>query len=145
MRKIGYSIALLLEIAFYAGAYIFDYFTKKKLGMNRYVVFLNNKIEDTVPIQTIIYGGAAVVAVLMIIAILIYWKKHAQLKKLPGVMLVVSAFTTAFYVYYALVQSIETKRAYYPLCVFFLAAGLIQVLKTLVGCLVCRKENQDEK
>lgn len=141
MKKVGYIIALLLEIAFFAGAYIFDYFTQKKLGMSRYVVFLNGQIENAVPIQTIIYGGIAVAAVLFVIVILIYWKKRAQLKKLPGAMLVVSTLTTAFYAYYALTQSLGTKRDYYVLSVFFLAAGLIQILKTLVGCLVCKKED----
>lgn len=130
-----------MEIAFFAGAYIFDYFTQKKLGMSRYVVFLNGQIENAVPIQTIIYGGVAVVAVLFVIAVLIYWKKRVQLRKLPGVMVVVSTLTTAFCAYYALAKSLETKRDYYVLSVFFLAAGLIQVLKTLVGCLMCKKED----
>ena len=37
MKKIIYVIISVLQIALLAGAYIFNYFTVKKLGVNRFV------------------------------------------------------------------------------------------------------------
>lgn len=139
MKKIGYVIAVLLEIALYAGAYVFNYFTRRKLGMSRYVGFLNRQIEEAVPIQGILYVGLAAEAALLAAVIVVYYKKRTELKKLPAIMLGVSAVTTAFSAYYVLANNIQTERGYYVLGALFAAAGIVQVLKTLSGCLVCKK------
>lgn len=144
MKKAGYIIALILEIAFYIGAYVFNYYTRRKLGMSRYVVFLNGKIEDAAPIQSIIYTGAAVTVILLIAILAIYMKKREELGKMPLMMSAVSVFTTGLYVYYALVQNTGTTRSYYVVSVCFLAAGLIQNIKTLIGCLVCKKKCENK-
>lgn len=135
MKKAGYFIILLLEILLYAGAYVFQYFTRKKLGMSRYVVFLNSKIKEAVPIQSIIYGGILLIIILLVLAAVLYWKRRERLGKLPAVMAGVSVLTSAFYMYYALANSVETMRAYYVLSVLLLAAGVLQLLKTLTACM----------
>ena len=142
MKKAGYVIALLLEMAFLAGAYIFNYFTVRKLGMSRYVIFLNHQIEETVPIQAIIYGGLAVMVVLFVIAVFAYWKKREVLRKLPRFMLIVSAGMTAFCAYFTLANNIGEERSYYVLSVCFLGTGLVQVLKTIAGCALCRTDSE---
>jgi len=50
-NKIIYSALLVLQILLYVGAYIVHYFTVRKLGMNRYMAYLNKKIEMALPIQ----------------------------------------------------------------------------------------------
>lgn len=140
MKKIGYTVASLLEIILYAGAYVFNYFTRRKMGMSRYVVFLNRKIEEAVPIQSIMYAGAVVTVILLIIEFAIYMKKRENLGKLSKMMNIVSVITTVLYVYHILMNNVGTMRAYYVLSVFYLAAGIIQLVKTIVACLVCGKE-----
>lgn len=141
MKKFGYVLALLLEVILYAGAYIFNYFTKRKLGMSRYVVYLNGKIEKAMPVQTIIYIGLAAAVVLFTVSVIVYAKKHADLTGFPAVMLGASTFTTLFCAYYVLANSITEKRAYYILSLLFTLAGIIQGIKTLTGCFVCKKKN----
>lgn len=141
MKKAGYIIALLMEIIFYTGAYIFNYFTRRKMGMSRYVVFLNRQIEEAVPIQSIIYAGVGVMILLLMIGLVIFWKKRKKPGKLPFIMSIVSVITTVLYVYYALANNVGTERSYYVLSIFFLAAGIIQHVKTIIGCVVCKKED----
>ena len=45
MKKISYIIFDLLTIAFWIGAYAIQYFTKKKLGMLRWVNYHNMQFQ----------------------------------------------------------------------------------------------------
>ena len=65
MKKIGYILALVLEIAALAGAYIIHYFTRRKLGMVRYLNFKNMTWERDYPMGPLKTGCVAVVAVLI--------------------------------------------------------------------------------
>lgn len=134
MKKAGYIIALILEAAFYIGAYVFNYYAKRKMGMSRYVVFLNRQIEEAVPIQAIIYAGAVVTALLLVISLVMFWKNRAKSGKLLVMMNGVSVIATGLYVGYALMNS--GGIVYYAFSVFFLAAAFIQNVKTIIACLV---------
>lgn len=45
MKKIIYTFLDLLTIAFLIGGYVFQYFTRKKLGMLRWVNYQNMQIQ----------------------------------------------------------------------------------------------------
>ena len=45
MRKAGYILAVIIEAAALAGAWIVNYFATKKMGMARYVIYKNQTWE----------------------------------------------------------------------------------------------------
>ena len=59
MKKIIYTFLDLLTIAFLIGGYVFQYFTRKKLGMLRWVNYQNMQVHITV--------AAAIVLIVLII------------------------------------------------------------------------------
>ena len=73
MKKSGYIVALLIEIILYTGAYVFNYFTVRRLGMNRYVVHLNGQIKEAVPIEIILKVGLPVLLIFCILTIINYF------------------------------------------------------------------------
>ncbi len=45
MKKFGYFIMTFAEILFLAGAYLIQYFTRKKMGMARYVIYKSHPTQ----------------------------------------------------------------------------------------------------
>ena len=75
MKKIIYTFLDLLTIAFLIGGYVFQYFTRKKLGMLRWVNYQNMQIQKN-PVYAILkYITVAAASVLIVLIIVGYRKK----------------------------------------------------------------------
>ena len=66
MKKILFVFLDLLSIAFLAGGYAIQYFTKRKLGMVRWVVFKNKQLQEQMPVDVLKYAAAAFVLILAV-------------------------------------------------------------------------------
>lgn len=139
MKKAGYILAVLLEIAALAGAYIINYFTNKKMGMARWVIYKNQGWERDYPMDTLKMAVLAVVVILTILIFLLFLKKKKDAGKLVTAMNVVMIVLTVVYVSYTLISSTETMRAYYFLSLLFGIAAAVQILKTGAAVLLCGK------
>ncbi len=104
MKKAGYILAVLLEIAALAGAYIINYFTKKKMGMARWVIYKNQGWEREYPMDVLKMTALAVIVILTILIFLLFLKKK-DAGKLVTAMNVVMIVLTVVYVSYTLVSS----------------------------------------
>ena len=129
MKKAGYILLDLLTIAFLVGAYIFQYFTKKKLGMLRWVNYHNMKIE-----KVAVYGIMKYITVIVAIALIVliiagYKKKKEMLGKLDLVMIVLMSVLGIVYLGLTVFKSIETLPAYYFLMPLFGVATLMQIIR----------------
>ena len=67
MKKIIYTFLDLLTIAFLIGGYVFQYFTRKKLGMLRWVNYQNMQKNPVYDILKYITVAAAIVLIVLII------------------------------------------------------------------------------
>lgn len=144
MKKLGYAIATLLEIALLFGAYIIHYFTRRKMGMLRYVIFKNQTWEQAYPIELL--KGAAVAAMLLLTLILLiaFMKRRKEAGKLLSLMMVCTALLTGVYAGYTALSSPESMRAYYFMSPMFGAAALVQNLK-MGAALAMRRKSGYEK
>ena len=129
MKKAGYILLDLLTIAFLVGAYIFQYFTKKKLGMLQWGNYHNMKIE-----KVAVYGIMKYITVIVAIALIVliiagYKKKKEMLGKLDLVMIMLMSVLGIVYLGLTVFKSIETLPAYYFLMPFFGAATLMQIIR----------------
>lgn len=144
MKKRGYVLMVLLEAAALAGAYIINYFTNKKMGMARWVIYKNQGWERDYPMDTLKTAVMAVLILLTILVFLFFLKRKREAGKLLISMNVVMILLTLLYVSYTVISSRETMRAYYFLSLLFGIAAAVQILKTGAAVLMCGKKS-DEK
>ncbi len=139
MKKAGYVLAVLLEIIVLAGAYMIHYFTNKKMGMARWVIYKNQGWERDYPMDMLEMMIMAVLVILTILIFLLFLKRKSAAGKLVMAMNVGMIVLTTVYVSYTLISSTETMRAYYFLSLLFGIAAAVQILKTGAAVLLCRK------
>lgn len=144
MKKLGYVLMVLLEAAALAGAYIINYFTNKKMGMARWVIYKNQGWERDYPMDTLKTAVMAVLILLTILVFLFFLKRKQEAGKLLISMNVVMILLTLLYVSYTVISSRETMRVYYFLSLLFGIAAAVQILKTGAAVLMCGKKS-DEK
>ncbi len=133
MKKALYIIASIFEVALLIGAYIINYFTHKKMGMARYVVYKNREWEDKYPIELLQYVAIAVVLILTAAVVV----RYVRLKEKRSVRMTAAAAATilldVIYIGFTFISGTDTLRAYYFIGGMFAAAAFVQVAKTLVS------------
>ena len=140
MKKIIYTFLDLLTIAFLIGGYVFQYFTRKKLGMLRWVNYQNIQLQKNPVYDIVKYITVVVIMVLIVLIIAGYKKKKEMLGKINLVMIVVMSVLGIVYLGITVFKSIETLPAYYFLMPFLGAATLMQIIRN--GIAVGTKKNE---
>lgn len=79
MKKIIYTFLDLLTIAFLIGGYVFQYFTRKKLGMLRWVNYQNMQIQKN-PVYDILKYITVAAAIVLIVLIIVGYRKKKRMK-----------------------------------------------------------------
>ena len=136
MKKIIYTFLDLLTIAFLIGGYVFQYFTRKKLGMLRWVNYQNMQIQKN-PVYDILKYITVAAIVLIVLSIVGYRKKKELLGKIDFVMIVIMQILGISYLGITVSKSIP---AYYFLMPFLGAATLMQIIRN--GIAVGTKKNE---
>lgn len=139
MKKIIYIFLDLLTIAFLIGGYAFQYFTRKKLGMLRWVNYQNMQIQKN-PVYDILKYITVAAIVLIVLSIVGYRKKKELLGKIDFVMIVIMQILGISYLEITVLKSIESFPAYYFLMPFLGAATLMQIIRN--GIAVGTKKNE---
>ncbi len=118
------------EILFLAGAYIVQYFTRKKMGMARYVIYKNQGWERSFPIETLKYTSILVLTALTLLILAALVIRRGQKERLEIAMHAAMVMLTALYGIYTYIGSTKTMRAYYFISLMLGAAALLQIIKT---------------
>ena len=136
MKKISYIFFDLLTIAFLIGAYAIQYFTKKKLGMLRWVNYHNIQFQ-----KSTVYGIVKYITVVVTIVLIAgYKKKKEMLGKIDLVMIMVMSVLGIVYLGITIFKSIETLAAYYFLMPLFGAATLMQIVRNGIAVGITKNE-----
>ncbi len=144
MKKIGYFILTLAEILFLAGAYIIHYFTRRKMGMARYVIYKNQGWERTFPMDTLKYTSVTVLTALTLLLLAAFMIRRKQKGRLVTVIYFTMIILTALYGTYTCISSTAAMRAYYFISLMFGAAALLQIIKAGAALVIWGKK-KDEK
>ena len=81
MNKVIYWIVNLLEIAFLVGAYLVNYFTPRKMGMARFVMYKNMMIEEQYSnLQSMKSMAVGIIVLLTLITIILYFIRKKNVK-----------------------------------------------------------------
>lgn len=140
MKKALYVLTSLIEVLLLTGICAVHYFTKKKMGMARYVVYKNHKWEKAYPIGTLQIAAVIFLAALAVFILLVFIKKRKQAAKLLYAMTLAMVVLTGIYVVFTMIKSTETLRDYYFISGMLALAVLIQEVKTIAAIGMCRYE-----
>lgn len=131
LKKVLYGFSLLLELLLLGGTYIVYYFSVKRMGMARHVIFLNQTWEKKYPVPTLILGAMLLVGGLALVNLIIYLKKRPFGRKLPGVELATSLVIAGGFVGFGLGFNTTEVRAYYMILILLFLAALVQQIRTM--------------
>ena len=140
MKKIIYICLDVLTLAFLIGGYAFQYFTRKKLGMLRWVNYQNIQIQKNPVYDILKYITVAAAIVLIVLIVMGYRKKKELLGKIDFVMIVIMQILGISYLEITVLKSIESFPAYYFLMPLLGAATLMQIIRN--GIAVGTKKNE---
>ncbi len=138
MKKVLYIISDLLIAALLAGAYIVQYFAKRKLGMNRWIVFKISKVKEALPIEMLRYVAVAAVLALAVLVSLLYGRNRKAYQKIVLPMVIVTIVLAAGYLGFTLYFSQERVRAYYLMLPLIGLANVVQLAKTFTAMKLCK-------
>lgn len=131
-KKIGTLVCLFLEAALMIGGFALKYFTAKKMGMARHVVYTNQIWEKTYPLGLWKVLGIAVLAALMVLTLLLLIRRKQDLTVPTAAEGVLALGLGGYCLYFTLFNSAATLRPYYWMVPLFALAALIQLLRAAV-------------
>lgn len=140
MKRILFALLDLLTIAFLAGGYVMQYFTKRKLGMVRWVNFQERKIQEAIPVDVVKYAAVIVVLLLTIMVVRGFMKKRKSIGKIDTVMMAVLGILVLVYLGFTLFLTIEVTRVYFLILPMVGAAALLQVIRSGIAVWTCKDE-----
>ncbi len=120
------KIISILQILCLIGAYLVHYYTRSKMGMARYVVYINQKIEKNYPIDLIKYGAIFLILLLTIYIVV----RLARLQNKAE--LIITLLSTAIFIAYSTFYNISMFRDYYFVWVILLLTCTLQLLKGFI-------------
>lgn len=132
MKKIVMIIFDILTLALLASGYIIQYFTKRKLGMMRWINFHTYKYQEMLPLELLKYVAVSVIILLTVFIICRFMKKRKAAKMIDKITITVMAVVTLFDFGFALFSSLESVRAYYFIMPLLSVAALMQIIKNFV-------------
>lgn len=142
MKKIVMIIFDILTLALLASGYIIQYFTKRKLGVMRWINFHTYKYQEMLPLELLKYVAVSVIILLTVFIICRFMKKRKAAKMIDRITITVMAVVTLFDFGFALFSSLESVRAYYFIMPLLSVAALMQIIKNFV---VIGMLKEDEK
>lgn len=133
MKRFVCIFVSVLEIALLTGAFVVNFYTRSKMGMMRYVIYINQSWEREYPIVALKMSLIAVLSILTVLIFLWLVKKRRYADKCSVGMVIVMLALTAGYAWFTLLCSTETHRAYYFISMMLGLAAFLQIVKTFVG------------
>lgn len=119
----------MLQVLLLVGTYVVNYFTRKRMGMLRFVIYKNINWEQSYPIEQLQYLAIIIFAVLMILVLAIYLKRKSQLSKNILNMNIIMVILILIYSGFNLLYSTEDFRAFYFMSVMLAVVTFIQIVK----------------
>lgn len=135
MRKVGYLFLTLVELLLFLGGYLIQYFTKKKMGMARYVIYKNQGWERDYPIGLIKTSVLILILLLTVAVVVFYLKRRDRISKMTSRVNGCMVVMTVVYMLFIAMNSTETMRAYYFLSLIFSFIALLQNIKAFAAIL----------
>jgi len=134
LNKIVNHILSFLQLIILAIVFLVQYFSTRKMGMMRHVVYTNQKWEVNYPIDTYELGAIAVVGIIaLIVGIKLFVK--LKLENKDAIWMEIFALQMAvsiIYIGFSLIYSTEQIRSYYYINIGLLLTVFLQTMKSCI-------------
>lgn len=135
MRKVGYLFLTLVELFLLLGGYLIQYFTKKKMGMVRYVIYKNQRWERDYPIESWKTSVLLLIVLLTVAVVIFYIIRRNKLTKMTSMVNGGMVVMTVFYTVFTAMNSIKTLRAFYFISPILALVAIVQIIKAFAAIL----------
>ncbi len=135
MRKVGYLFLTLVELFLLLGGYLIQYFTKKKMGMARYVIYKNQRWERDYPIESWKTSVLLLIVLLTVAVVIFYIIRRNKLTKMTSMVNGGMVVMTVFYTVFTAMNSIKTLRAFYFISPILALVAIVQIIKAFAAIL----------
>lgn len=145
MKKLSkgfYIIVSILQVLLLIGMYVVNYFTRKRMGMLRYVIYKNITWESSYPIEQIQYLVIAFLVILMISILVFYLKRKSQINKNILSRNIVMIVLVVIYSGFNLLYSTEDFKAFYFMSPMLAVATFLQIIKVFFVVLLYKTQKQ---
>ena len=140
MKRVLFILLDLLSIAFLIGGYVIQYFTRRKLGMLRWINYHERKAQEAMPVDVLKYAAAIAVLLLTIILVRSFVKKRRSLSAIDAVMMGFLGILSIVYLGFTLFVTIDATPAYFLILPMIGAAALLQIIRSTIAVWTCRDE-----
>lgn len=134
MKKFFFLVLTIFQVLLLITAYGIQFFSMKRMGMMRYVLFINKEWQNKYPISLLQYASISIL-VLLFVAIILYVKvkrgNYFKSKKFLS-MLAIDTILTFSYVIFTLAYSTKSYRSYYFTIIILAVTALIQHIKIIL-------------
>jgi hypothetical protein len=145
LKRMIVLLLLILEFILVAAANIINYFTHKRIGMARHMVYMNQKWLAISNFE--VYKMLSFILVFVFTAILIYSfvRIRKNTKFITKINLGVLVVFFVCFIYFATVNSIKGMRAFYLMCYIYLAALLLMLINAFINIASDRTKPKSSK
>lgn len=137
MKRIIFIMLDILSGLFLIGAYVIQYFTKRKLGMSRWVVYHQMKYQKMIPVDLLKYVSVILLFFLVLFIVRSFCKQKNH-EKIDTVMIACMLLLFLFYLGFTMVMNVGTIRSYYLALPLIGLAVVMQIIRNLM--VVCTGE-----
>lgn len=132
-KKTIVLLLLILEFILVAAANIINYFTHKKIGMARHMVYMNQKWLAVNNFE--IYKISGIVLLLTIVAVIffIFIKNIKSYNTIVKINFSVLVLFLIYYLFFSITNSADGFRAFYLMYYIYTAAIFFMIINVLTG------------
>ena len=145
LKRLIVLLLPILEFILVAAANIINYFTHKRIGMARHMVYMNQKWLAINNFE--IYKILSFVLVFVFTAILIYSfvRIRKNTKLITKINLGILVVFAVYFIYFAAVNSVKGMRAFYLIYYIYLAALLLMFINAFINIVNDRTKQRSSK
>ena len=145
LKRMIVLLLLILEFILVAAANIINYFTHKRIGMARHMVYMNQKWLAISNFE--VYKMLSSILVFVFTAILIYSfvRIRKNTKFITKINLGVLVVFFVYFIYFSTVNSIKGMRAFYLMYYIYFAALLLMLINAFINIVNDRTKPKSSK
>lgn len=132
MRKAIYIVISFLELLLLIGAFVLQYFTRRRMGMARHIIYMNQKWGEAFSLESIKIVSLILIVFLLMILLFLWFRRENKKNLLNKADIVLSVLLSTVYIVFMTMNSVEEMRAYYFIGILLWLATSLQLLKSWV-------------
>lgn len=134
MKKTGIVLLSFLELLLVAGGYAVYYFTRKKMGVARYVIYMNQKLKASFDIEGFKFFLPVFLLLLSLLSLTLLFRSENKPRIFARLHGGIHLLLALYYLFFCFTNSVEKLRPYYFMYALYGAAVFVMAANTFLIC-----------